>query len=542
MEILGSILNLLAGAGVFIVAMNILSSNLEKACGNAIKKILTKISNNKIAGIGIGALVTAIIHSSAATTVMVIGLVNANVMSLAQATSIIMGANIGTTITGLIVSLSSLNINAYFTIFAFIGCILMFSKKDKIKSIGGVLAGLGMIFIGLSLMSGSFDNESIKQFSIDLFSSVNFPLLLIVIGMVLTALLQSSTAMTGLIIVMVSSGAIPDISTGLFIILGTNIGTCVSALISTVGTNANAKRAGLIHLAFNVIGTVIFTIILWIFKEPIVGFLEELPINTAMQIALFHLFFNVVTALILLPFSKYLVLVSTKLVKDKDLEEKQNLTKFLDDRFLKAPHIAQVQCKKQIDFMGDLAKENIIRSMNAILNSSISEKEEIEKTEESIDYINIELTKYLIKLSGNDKTTNEQIGSYYHVVNDIERVGDHAQNFMDIVCHMKDQELEFGPQALNELKEMFETVLKLFDLCMSDFNGGKAINVKEIDKLEKYTDELKVNLSASHYERLAQGKCTIETGSNFTSIVNGLERVADHLVNIAYSITNPTGD
>lgn len=537
------ILALLAGSGVFMAGMNMLSSNLEKIAGNKMKSLLGKISNNRFAGVGIGASVTAIIQSSAATTVMAIGFVNAGVMTLMQATAIIMGANIGTTVTGLLVSLSSFDISLYFSVFTFIGIMMMFIKNDKVKIIGGILAGLGLLFVGLDLMSNAFNDPAIKEFFIEIFTSINFPLLLILCGIVFTALLQSSSAATGLVIVMVGNGAI-DVSSALFIILGSNIGTCVTAIIASIGTTTNAKRTAFIHLAFNVIGTIIFTIFIWIFTPYIVSFLDAIfPNNGEMQIALFHIIFNVTTTLLLLPFIKWLVRLAELVIREKKKESAPAFTlKYVDDRLLKTPPIALMQVKKEVEYMASLANENLERSFDVIFLKDKTKIDKVYEVEEHINFMNNALTKYLIKLSSLVNSDEEKIiGSYFHVLNDIERIGDHAENFLEVGIKLIENNLSFSKEGEEEVKTMYSKVLAMYDLAIEGFDDVKKNHLKELDKYEQQLDDMKDDLSSSHFDRLADGKCSIEMGDMFFSIISGLERVGDHLVNVGYSIFNPTG-
>ncbi|MDD7375466.1 MAG: Na/Pi cotransporter family protein [Bacilli bacterium] len=537
------ILALLAGSGVFMAGMNMLSSNLEKIAGNKMKSLLGKISNNRFAGVGIGASVTAIIQSSAATTVMAIGFVNAGVMTLMQATAIIMGANIGTTVTGLLVSLSSFDISLYFSVFTFIGIMMMFIKNDKVKIIGGILAGLGLLFVGLDLMSNAFNDPAIKEFFIEIFTSINFPLLLILCGIVFTALLQSSSAATGLVIVMVGNGAI-DVSSALFIILGSNIGTCVTAIIASIGTTTNAKRTAFIHLAFNVIGTIIFTIFIWIFTPYIVSFLDAIfPNNGEMQIALFHIIFNVTTTLLLLPFIKWLVRLAELVIREKKKESAPAFTlKYVDDRLLTTPPIALMQVKKEVEYMASLANENLERSFDVIFLKDKTKIDKVYEVEEHINFMNNALTKYLIKLSSLVNSDEEKIiGSYFHVLNDIERIGDHAENFLEVGIKLIKNNLSFSKEGEEEVKTMYSKVLAMYDLAIEGFDDVKKNHLKELDKYEQQLDDMKDDLSSSHFDRLADGKCSIEMGDMFYSIISGLERVGDHLVNVGYSIFNPTG-
>lgn len=542
MVIFNGILALLAGIGVFIVGMNMLSHSLQKVAGKGMKKLVGKITKNRFLGVGVGAAVTGIIQSSAATTVMAIGFVNIGTMTLFQATSIIMGANIGTTVTGLLVSLSSFDIGIYASVLAFIGAMIQFIKEDRIKNIGGLICGLGLIFIGLDLMSGSFNNVEIKEAIQNIFISIDFPLLLLLLGVAFTALMQSSSAMTGLVIVMVSSGAMP-FESGLFIILGANIGTCVTALIATIGTNTNAKRTGLIHLLFNVIGVAIFTTFVWIFKDQTVWALNTaLNNNYAIEIAIFHIIFNVVTTLILLPFIKWLVKISEILVKEKE-DTRAKTIKYIDKRLLLTPSIAMEQVKKEILNMALLAKNNFELGMDELFTQSGKFIKEINLHEDEIDYMNNYITDFLIKLSPNlDDKDEKTLGGYFHVVNDIERVGDHAKNFADASLKMKNDELNFSEAAKEELELMRVTIIKMYSLAIELFTTTQKDKLDELSKLEENMDEYKEKFSIKHFERLSQNSCSMELGAYFTTIISSLERVGDHIVNIGFSIQNPTGD
>ncbi len=543
MEIFLSLLALLIGCGVFINGMNMLSDGLEKTTGRGLKKLLGKISNNRFAGVGIGAAVTALIQSSSATSVMTIGFVNAGVMSLSQATAIIMGANIGTTITGILVSLSSLNINIYFSLLTFIGVILMFIKKDNIKNIGAILCGFGLLFVGLDLMDNTFKNNiEVVNFFENIFSSINFPLLLIFVGIIFTALIQSSSAATGVIITMVGAGAL-TVGDGLFIILGSNIGTCITALIASIGTSTNAKRTAFIHLSFNLLGTILFTIILWIFNAQIVSALNTLlPGNTQMQIAWFHVIFNLTTTILLIPFINHLVKLAQIVIKEPKGKNAHLHLKYVDDHLLRTPSIALMQVKKEVEYMASLAKENLDRSFNILSSQNDKEASIIFKNEEVINFTNNEVTKFLIKLSPLvDSTSEKVIGSYFHVVNDIERIGDHAKNFVDIGVKMKNEELDFSSKAKEELNLMYKKISEMFDLAMNAFDDSDRSPLDDLTKDENIVDEMKDQLSSQHYLRLSLGDCKIELSAYFYSTVSGLERVGDHLVNIGYSILNPTG-
>ena len=548
MQLLQSLIWLLAGVGVFIVGMNFMSAALEKSAGSGMKKLLEKISNNRLSGVGIGAGVTAIIQSSSATSVMVIGLVNAGVMTLMQATPIIMGANIGTTITGVLVALKNDYFDMLMYLLAFAGVMMGFFKKEKIKLAGSLCCGLGLIFVGLEVMSSeqAFGNPLVETIFTDIFSVIDFPLLLILVGAVFTALLQSSSAATGIVITMVGTGVLP-LDLALFIILGANIGTCVTALLASVGANANSKRVALIHFTFNVIGTVAFTAIIWLFRQPIVNLLVSMipgddPMSLQMRVSVFHVIFNVTTTLLLLPFVKYLVKYSCLVIKDKKDEREVLSLKYVDDRLLSTPSIALMQVKKEMDYMLALVEENTTLSFMAMDTGSSEHSERIRKNEETIDFTNSALTKFLIRLSGDVEQSDERIiGSYFHVLNDLERIGDHAENFHEIGMEMLGKKISFSDMARGEIASMRDSILQMFAISKDAFENLNREPLPALTSLEDGVDGMKKELIASHFARLAEGNCNVDVSPYFSSVIIGLERVADHLVNVGYSIVNPTG-
>ena len=548
MQLLQSLIWLLAGVGIFIVGMNFMGDALEKSAGMGMKRVLEKISNNRFSGVGIGAGVTAIIQSSSATSVMVIGLVNAGVMTLMQATPIIMGANIGTTITGILVALKNDYFNMAMYLLAFAGVMMGFFSKEKIKLLGSLFCGLGLIFVGLNIMSSeeAFGNPLVENLFTGIFKKIDFPLLLILVGVVFTALIQSSSAATGVVITMVGTGILP-LDLALFIVLGANIGTCVTALLASVGANANSKRVALIHFTFNLIGTVFFTAIIWLFKDPVVNLLLNVfpgndPMSLQMRVSLFHVVFNVTTTLLLLPFVKLLVNYSCTVIKDKK-ESKETLSfKYVDDRLLSMPHVALIQVKKEIDYMISLVEENTRLSFVSIDTGSDEHTKKIIQNEEIIDFTNSELTKFLIRLSaGVEESAESVIGSYFHVLNDMERIGDHAEDFHEIGMEMTKNKLTFSEQGRKDVASMRGMVMQMFDLAKDAFESLHKDKLPELDALEENVDKAKKDLFAAHFARLAEGKCSVEVSPYFSSVITRLERVADHLVNVGYSIVNPTG-
>ena len=393
-------------------------------------------------------------------------------------------------------------------------------------------------------MGMAFDPDSfpaVTSFFIRLFQTIDFPLLLIAFGSLFTGLIQSSSAATGIFIMMVSSGAL-GLENALFLVLGSNIGTCVTAVLASVGAGINAKRTALIHLSFNVIGTVIFATFIWIFKGFVVSALQSLIGLPAMQLAWFHVIFNVTTTLILLPFIKQLVAFATKVIPERKTKEETRQLKFVDERLLKTPPIAIMQVKKEIEYMSSLAQTNIERALNAVCESTDEKAKELFADEEIIDFTNKSLAKYLIKLSPLvDNGDEKKIGAYFHVLNDVERIGDHAENFQKIATQMQNEGLTFSQSAREEIRNMGEKVRLMFELATETFGDADVKRLAKLTALENEVDALKRELSARHFERLANGDCRVEVSAYFFSVVAGLERVADHLINVGYSILNPTG-
>ena len=548
MELIQSLIWLLAGVGIFIVGMNFLSDALEKSAGSGMKKMLEKISNNRFSSVCIGAGVTAIVQSSSATSVMVIGLVNAGVMTLMQATPIIMGANIGTTITGVLVALKNDYFNMAMYALAFAGVMMGFFKQEKVKLAGTLCSGLGLIFVGLNIMGSedAFKNPLIMDMFTEIFKTVNFPLLLIFVGIIFTTLIQSSSAATGVVITMVGTGVLP-LDLALFIILGANIGTCVTALLACIGANANSKRVALIHFTFNLIGTVLFTAIIWIFKDPMVNLLTTVfPGDDAMalqmRVSFFHVIFNITTTLALLPFVKQLVNYSCLVIKDDQEETEKMSFRYVDERLLSTPSIALMQVKKEIEYMFDLVEENTRLSLVAMNRGSSEHNKTIRNNEKIINFTNNALTKFLIELSVCMEHSDERIiGSYFHVLNDLERIGDHAENLHEIGLEMMDKKIVFSETARQEIAEMFDNISRMFEISRNVFDTHNKDNLPSLASLEENVDSQKKELIASHFARLAEGNCHVDVSPYFSSVVVGLERVADHLVNVGYSVVNPTG-
>lgn len=433
-------------------------------------------------------------------------------------------------------------------ILAFVGVMMGFVKKEKVKRIGSLLCGLGFVFVGLNVMSSeqAFGNPLVKSLFTDILTTIDFPPLLILVGAVLTALIQSSSASTGIVITMVGTGLMP-LSLALFIILGANIGSCITSLFASIGANANSKRVSLVHFTFNVIGTVLWTAIIWIFKDPVVNLLISVfpgsdPMSLQLRVSLFHVLFNVATTIMLIPFVKQLAQYSCLVIKDKNETEEVQTLKYVDDRLLTTPPIALMQVKEEMDYMLGLVEENTKLSFVAMETGSLEYNDKIASNEAIIDFTNSALTKFLIKLSAYVEQSDERvIGSYFHVLNDLERIGDHAENFHEIGAEMISKDIVFSDKAKGDIIQMRETVIKMFAIAKDAFENLNRDNLAQLTSLEDQVDEMKRSLTASHFIRLAEGNCSMDVSPYYSSSIVGLERVADHLVNIGYSIVNPTG-
>lgn len=543
------IILLVVGIAVFLLGMSLMSNGLKKAAGRNVRRLFNKIGNNRFAGLGIGAAVTALIQSSAATSIMAIGFINAAVMTIFQAVSIIMGAYIGTTVTGLLVSLSSIgsgfSIDIAFMVLAFIGAVLSFIKNKTVKNIGMICSGLGVLFLGLFLLKESFYYADINNALQNVFSVISNPIVLVLIGTLITMILQSSSASTGIMIVMVGAGAV-GVSETIYVALGATIGTVLTTILATIGGSTNSKRTAFIVLVMRILMAFLFLAIIWPLDASF-GIISTMAGwfsgNTGLFVALFMVVYNVVTMLILLPFIRPFEKLSIKLIKDKQTESLRSYVKFIDDKMLSNTSISMMQVKKEIDNMNHLAMSNFVKAYNAIINQDLSEANEIKNMEEVIDYLNIKITDFLISVSKHaDEDDLRIIGGYFHALNDIERIGDHAFNFLENAQKMKELNLQFSDIAKVGLKEMYDIIIKMFEETFVIFESNKEKDIKQLHELENQTDVLQAKLTSSHYERITKNQCIPELSPFYSTFVSELERVADHLTNIGYVFVHPTGD
>ena len=540
-----SIITLLVGAAVFIIGMNMMSSGLKKSTGPSLRRLLKKIQNNRFACMGIGTATTALIQSSAATSVMSIGFINAGVMTIFQGICIILGAYIGTTVTGLLASLSSFSFSQYFIVLAAIGVVLMFFKKERVKNIGEILAGLGLLFFGLSTMSTAITSNADLSHGIQsLFGAIEFPPLLMLIGAVVTMLLQSSSATSGIAIAMVTTEAL-EFNDAIYLVLGATIGTVITTIIATIGGNANAKRTGIACFIIRILTGLIALAIYWPLST---AFDMEKALTTvfgspSLAVAMFLVIYNIIFMLAILPFVQYFERLSIKLIKDKDEEKMKKALKYIDRHLLDTPTVALMQVKREIINMMHLAQDNLRLGFKRILEQDASHDKELIETEDKIDYINNQITSFLIELTHKVSMKDEKmVGSFFHVVNDVERIGDHAYNFYESSLKMVSNDLKFSDIAKKEFEEMFNVIEQMFDLSFIIFHDQTNTNLRKLHDLENQTDELKNKLSTAHYERIQKNTCKMENSPFYTTLVSELERVADHLVNVGYSIVSPVGD
>ena len=537
------ILGFAGGLGLFIYGMQVMASGLQKAAGNSLKKILEVLTKNKFLGVLLGIGVTAIIQSSSATTVMVVGFVNAGLMNLQQTVGIIMGANIGTTVTGWLVS--SVQWAGVFSpenlapIAVFIGAALaIFSKKQTVNQIGEILVGFGMLFIGIEMMSTGVEplqhlpafKEAFTQFGRN-------PLLGVLVGAVVTAVIQSSSASVGILQSLSLTGLV-SWNSAVYIIMGQNIGTCVTALLSSVGTSKNAKGAAYIHLLFNVIGSVFFSILAAIFFS----FYHDFGFQKIgmVEISLIHTGFNIANTVIMFPFSGLFVKMAEKLatVTSKNTGEDETVPVHLDDRILSTPSIAMSNCTKEIVRLGNMSLKNLTAACESLENRDGSRVEKILEREKNIDNLTKAITAYLVKLCNSNLTKQENTNAtgMFHIVNDMERIGDHAENIIEMTQQMIADDLELSKKGIDDLKKMAEESLKSVRNCIIALSDNDIDFAEKVIKEEERVDNLEKQIRGEHMQRLTSGECNPRVGVIFLDALTNLERVSDHALNVAQGV------
>ncbi|WP_246583032.1 Na/Pi cotransporter family protein [Clostridium simiarum] len=534
LDAISMIIGLIGGLGLFLFGMKLMGDGLENAAGEGLKNILEKVTSNPIMGVLIGTIVTAVIQSSSATTVMVVGFVNAGLMNLSQAVGVIMGANIGTTITGQLVAFK---LDHIAPIFVGVGsAIVLFSKSNKRREFGNIVLGFGILFMGMGIMGDSMKPISnAPQFQNLVVAIGDNWLIGLIVGLAMTAIVQSSSATTGILIALASTGSI-DMNVALPIILGCNIGTCVTALLSSIGTSKTARKAAIIHLFFNVLGTLIFI--------PLRGVLVNIvqyisPMDVKRQIANAHTIFNITNTLVLLPLSKYLIIAANKLIPGEDQVEKVGAT-FIDERFLETPVIALGQVIKEVSRMANKAKENLEISMGAFRENDDQLVSKVYENEKIINALEEDITTYLVKLSKTELSDEQKgiIASTFHVVNDIERIGDHAENIADLTSEKIIKRLEYTAQGMGELKQMYDYTLHALEVAIESYKIHDPKRIEEVSAIEQRIDELEKEFREAHISRLNSGVCSPNAGAVFLDIISNLERIGDHAKNIAENVTN----
>lgn len=529
---------LLSGMGLLLYGIKILGEGLELAAGAKLKTLLEKMTKNRFFAVLVGFVITTLIQSSTATTVMVVGFVNTGIMNLTQAVGVIMGANIGTTTTSVLVSL---DIGKYAPVAIGIGAFwTMLSKKSTQKNIGLAVTGFGMLFLGMSLMKTSMsplaESELFKNW---ILSAENNYVLAIVIGAVTSAVLHSSAASIGILQALASKGLIP-LSFAVYVIYGQNIGTCVTSLISSVGTKKNSKRTAVMHVLFNVIGTVFF-----IALSQFISFtslIEKMCVdNTMLQLSMVHILFNVVSTVIMFPFAKYLVKLSCVIIPNKDDESENDFSmQYVDDLMINTPPFAVAQVAKEVYRMAMIARNNLELAGNDLLNNSIEHFEEIQHNEDVINYLNHHITPILVKINSLDLSYSDAkyIGRVFHVINDIERIGDHAQNLSEAAQSRNAENIQFSPEGDDELRKMFETTLALVDEAIESFMKQEITFevASKVNTLEAAIDDMQETFEQSHIDRLNKHICDTKSSMLFVNTITDFERVGDHATNIAWAV------
>ncbi|EQK45021.1 na+/Pi-cotransporter family protein [[Clostridium] bifermentans ATCC 19299] len=529
------VISLMGGLGLFLYGMNLMAEGLEKSAGSKLKRIVELLTSNVFMGVIVGAFVTAIIQSSSATTVMVVGFVNAGIMNLTQAIGVIMGANIGTTVTAQLVSF---DLNGMAPIALGIGIILyLFASKPKVKNIAEILIGFGILFTGMDFMKNAVEPlAEYKGFTDLLVGFGDHPLLGLLLGFGITAIVQSSSASMGMLIALASQGLIP-LNAALPILYGQNIGTCVTSLISSVGASRNAKRAAVMHLIFNVLGTAVFLIVL---NKPVVSFVTNMnPGDVARQIANTHTLFNIISVIILLPFTKFIINLAIKLVPDKAGDEDESKAiKYLDDRIVETPSIAVASVVKETLRMGKKAKESVNYAIDGFLEQSQENIDKSFKHEKVVNELQKGILNYLLKLSKAhlDEDARDIVDSLFNTVNDIERIGDHAENIAELAQDIIDSDLKLSKQGTEEVRELYNKVIATYDYALQAMKTYDVDLACKVIKMEEQVDIMEKSCRANHIHRLNNSLCSIDSGIIFLDLISNLERISDHAVNIAQQV------
>lgn len=531
---------LFGGLGLFLFGMELMSDGLEKAAGARMRGILEFFTKNRFIGMLVGILFTAVVQSSSATTVMVVSFVNSGLMNLFQASGVILGANIGTTVTG---QLIAFNLSDIAPLFVMIGVVMyLFCKKTNIKRVGAVILGFGILFMGLSTMGDAMTSLKNSPQVMELLQSLTNPLMAILVGFVITSILQSSSATVGIIILMAGQGLL-SFAICPFLILGCNMGSCISALLASLGGKKDAKRAAWIHFLFNIIGSLFIFIILMIAADPITNVIMKFSGNNPSRaVANAHTIIKITEVILLFPFMNWVVEATYKIIKGKDPSPEDEFELlYIGEGKMMTPSTATINAIQEIERMGQLAYENLELGMKTLCDPNEEATNVIYKKERYINFLNHKITDYLVKASEMEMpiADSQMVGALFHVVNDIERIGDHAENMADSAKTIMAGEAQLSDKAKQQLKDMTEMVLKILDYSLDMFTHNNQEHMQEILDLEDAIDDKEKKLQKSHVKRLTKNRCTPEGGMIFSDTVSGLERVADHATNIAFAIHQP---
>lgn len=537
------LISLCGGLGLFLFGMNLMSESIEKAAGAKLRGILEVFTKNRFAGLLVGTIFTAIIQSSSACTVMVVSFVNSGLINLFQAAGVIMGANIGTTITSQLVSFKLSSVAPLFLLAGVI--MIMFFKKPMVNKIGEIVVAFGLLFLGISLMSAEIAKLREVEAVQNMFMSINNPLLAVLVGFAITSIVQSSSVTVSIVLLLAQQGMWSEdkFVIILFIILGCNMGACVSALIASLKGMKDAKRAAMIHFLFNLVGSVIvFIILIFAGSYIVTGILNISHQDYGRFVANSHTLIKVFQVLILFPFSNLLVKATYLIIPGDDKKKvgyHDNFQlQFIGEKVVFNPATAVVSAVNEIERMASLASDNLNRAMNSLVTLDEEDMKEVAEVEENINFLNKSITNYLVKLTQSPVAIEDlqSIGSLFHVVNDIERIGDHATNIAESARLRKYREVEFSKQSFSELNEMMELINKNMHLSIETFTHKDEDKLQEIEETERQIDRMEKKLQQAHIDRLTRNECTPEAGMLFSDIVSGLERVGDHAMNIAFSV------
>lgn len=535
----GTILTMSGGLGLFLFGMELMSDSIEKVAGARLRRILEIFTTNRFMGMIVGIIFTGIIQSSSACTVMVVSFVNSGLMNLYQAAGVILGANIGTTITSQLVSF---NLSKIAPLILLVGVVvMMFTKKEKVRKVAEVVVGFGILFVGLSTMSQAMANMKNEPQVVNLLMSLKNPFLATLMGFALTAIIQSSSVTVSIVLLLANQDLLP-LPITLYIILGCNIGACATAMLASMTGKKDAKRAALIHLLFNIIGTVIIYIALFVAGDQIVELIKSISADNGRFVANAHTLIKIAQVIMLFPFTGWLVKMTYLIVPGEDQKvgyRESYQLKYIGDKVVFNPATAVVEVVKELERMASLAEENLNRAMNALITLDEEDIEEVYEVEKNINFLNHAITDYLVKINQTTLPIEDlnSLGALFHVVNDIERIGDHAENVADAARQRKEEGVSISKEAQKELGDMLEMVNKIIRYAVEMFAKSDETHMQEIITLEDQVDEKERELQKKHVERLTKGECSPEAGMIFSDIVSGLERVADHATNIAFAIT-----